>query len=283
MKNILVPTDFSASSMAALKYACKLATKLNATVTLMHCCELLDEKYIRHKTIIREHNATEISRINQKLKGWQKNMANNHGIKPDICLYKHADVLDSILHSIKEQKADLVVVGSYGAKGLRRKLFGSTPAAVINKSSVPVVTVPQDYKWSEQNEFVICIDDLIEDMDAIKPFFEIAKAYNGKVFVTIFSEESDAFELLVETKVKKYLERKVARLYPGGSIEVVHLVGKDFYKSIIGFIREKQIDLLSMMTYKRNLLQKLFDRSMTQKMSYQTIIPLLSLPKPLSE
>lgn len=283
MKRILVPADFSPGSLEALKYACKLATRLNAGVILMHCCQLLDKTDIRYKTIVTEHNKMELARINQKLKGWQKNMASNHGIKPEICLYKNTSIIESILFSVREQKADLIIMGSYGAKGLSRKLFGSTPASIINKAPVPVITVPPDYKWSGQNEFIICIDDLIGDLKVLTPFLEIAKAHNGKVFVAVFSEESDAFELLVETRITEYLKRKISRVYSAGDVEIVHLIGKDFYKSIIECIREKKIDLLSMITYKRNLLQRIFDRSMTQKMSYQTIVPLLALHKPMTE
>lgn len=283
MKRILVPADFSPSSLAALKYACKLATKLNAGVILMHCSELLDDTYSRYKTLVIQHNKKELARTHQKLKGWQKNMANNYGIKPEICLYKNTSIIESILFSVREQKADLVIMGSYGDKGLGRKLFGSTPASVINTAPVPVITVPPHYKWSEQNEFIICIEDLIEDLEVLTPFFDIAKAHNGKVFVAVFSEETDAFELLVETRITEYLKRKISKVYSTGDVEIVHLIGKDFYRSIIECIRERKIDLLSMITYKRNLLQRIFDRSMTQKMSYKTIVPLLALHKPMIE
>lgn len=279
MKNLLVPTDFSASSLTALKYAGKLAIKLNAHITILHCCELFNEQYTRYKTHIREHNKTVVSKIRRKLTGLQKMLQSNYGIKSDICLDETGSVVNSILHTVKDQKIDLVIMGSYGAKGLRRKLFGSKAADIINKSPVPVITLPPAYRWNEHNEFVICVDDVIEDMEATKPFLEIAKVHNGKVFVAIFSEESDPFGVLVETKTIKHLKRKINTLYPFENLEIIHLVGKDFYHSIREFITEKKIDLLSMITYKRSLLQQIFDRSMTQKMSYQNIIPLLSLHK----
>lgn len=279
MKNILVPTDFSASSLAALKYACKMAVKLEAKITLMHCCELFEERYHRYKSLVNEHNGTVVSKVYQRLKKFQKTMELKYDIKPDICLYENADVLDSILYTIKDKKIDLVVMGSYGEKGLRRKLFGSKPAAVINKSPVPVITVPPGYKWREQNEFIICVEDLIADVGILQPFFEIARVHSGKVFVAIFSKEPEAASLVVETKITNYLKQKVSRVYPSEDIEVVHLVGNNFFKSIRKFITEKGIDLLSMVTYQRNLFEQIFDRSMTQRMSYQTTVPLLSLKR----
>ena len=181
MKNILVPTDFSRSSLAALKYACKLAGKLEANIVLMHCCELMEERYHRYRMMLNEHNKTIVSKMFEKLKKLQKSMELRYGIKPEICLYENADVLDSILYSIRDKGIDLVVMGSYGEQGLRRKLFGSKPAAVINKSPVPVITVPSGYKWREHNEFIICVEDLIEDAEVLKPFFEIARVHSGKV------------------------------------------------------------------------------------------------------
>ena len=279
MKNILVPTDFSPSALAALKYASKLAVRLEANIVLMHCCELMEERYHRHRIMLNEHNKTVVSKLYQKLKKMQKSMDMKYGLKPEICLYENDDVLDSILYTIKEKNIDLVVMGSYGEQGLRRKLFGSKTAAVINKSPVPVITVPPGYKWREQNEFVICIDDVIDDLEIVKPFFEIARVYSGKVFVAIFSKESDVPDLLVDTRITKYLKQKLSRVYPPENIDVVRLVGGNFFRSVRKFISEKKIDLVSMITYERNLFEQIFDRSMTQKFSYQTIVPLLSLKK----
>jgi nucleotide-binding universal stress UspA family protein len=279
MKKILVPTDFTPSSLAALKYACRLSQKLQATVVLMHCCELLDDRYNRYRTLVKEHNKTVVAKLQQKLKSLQGKMQSSLGAKVETCLYQGDDVLEIILHGITTHKIDLVVMGTYGGKGLRRKLFGSKAAAVINESPVPVITVPPGYKWSAHNEFVICISDLIEDLEAVRPFFQVANAHNGKVFAVIYSEKPQLLGLPVQIKISTYLKRKINRKFLAQNVEIVHLTGEDFYKTLIDFVRKKKIDLLSMITYKRNLLQRVFNRSMTQKMSYQTVIPLLSLQK----
>lgn len=45
----------------------------------------------------------------------------------------------------ENHRADLIIMGTLGAIGLKTVLFGAKAAAVINKSHVPVITVPYDY------------------------------------------------------------------------------------------------------------------------------------------
>jgi nucleotide-binding universal stress UspA family protein len=48
---------------------------------------------------------------------------------------------EGILHAAKEQKADLVVMGSHGRRGLGRLLLGSQAIEVLSHSDLPVLVV----------------------------------------------------------------------------------------------------------------------------------------------
>jgi len=48
---------------------------------------------------------------------------------------------EQILHYIKSEEIDLVIMGTHGRKGMDRILFGSVAAYVVKMSPVPVMTV----------------------------------------------------------------------------------------------------------------------------------------------
>ena len=48
---------------------------------------------------------------------------------------------DGILHAAREQKADLIVMGSHGRRGLGRLLLGSQASEVLSHSELPVLIV----------------------------------------------------------------------------------------------------------------------------------------------
>lgn len=50
-------------------------------------------------------------------------------------------VADTILRQAKKQKADLIVLGTHGRRGIRRILLGSDAEAVLRESRVPVLLV----------------------------------------------------------------------------------------------------------------------------------------------
>lgn len=48
---------------------------------------------------------------------------------------------EGILHAAREQKADLVVMGSHGRRGLGRLLLGSQASEVLSHAEIPVLIV----------------------------------------------------------------------------------------------------------------------------------------------
>ena len=48
---------------------------------------------------------------------------------------------ECVLETAKETKADLIVMGTHGRKGLARALMGSVAEKVVRLSPIPVLTV----------------------------------------------------------------------------------------------------------------------------------------------
>lgn len=132
-KNVLVPTDFSASA----EYATSLATSLvdpKGTLQLLHCIEL-PVIYGAPLSIPLDYDVSAIGLLaaeREKLK--QRTTA-------DIeTLYRTGSPGAEILRILEEKPAiDLVVTGSHGRTGAKRALLGSVAEKVVRHAGRPVL------------------------------------------------------------------------------------------------------------------------------------------------
>ena len=278
MKTILVPTDFSINAELALAYAGELAKRAEAKVILVHSCDLYEERFIKYKSLVKEHNRAVVKELFAKLNAQKQDVKSRLGVAVDVSLYNGTEVTGAILQAVKDHRADLVVMGTYGNSGLRRKLFGSKTAAIINQASVPVLTVTPTFRWAVPKKILLTVGDELQDTEAARPAFVLADLFGAAVSVAVFTEEeADAFELVTHTKNIRFIEQKLKRTFPKTRVDVTHMVGAHFAESIQQLILEKKIDVLAMITHRRKFLESLLDASLTQKMSYHVPVPLLSL------
>ncbi len=71
------------------------------------------------------------------------------------------------------------------------------------------------------------------------------------------------------------LKEKLFDQYKDYDVECSLIEENDFMKGAQEFIREKNIDIISMVTHKRNLISKLLNPSYTRKVLFHTNIPFL--------
>src|SRR5262249_47680093 len=157
MKRILVATDFSEASREAIRYGLELTTAMEGDMLLLHVVE---------GNPIRTYTVAGLSESFASSLGLTADMARvvvpPKLIHRDLCeeaQWKLSALLpagssdyfrgvvtvgkaaDEIVRVAKEQKADLIVMGTHGRRGLRLLLRSSIAARVSRKASVPVITV----------------------------------------------------------------------------------------------------------------------------------------------
>jgi nucleotide-binding universal stress UspA family protein len=137
-KHILVPTDFGESAGRAAAIAADLASKYGASLTLVHSYEVPISGYpgviipLTLSDSIRESAQAELNK--------QLAEVRSRGAKADGLLTFDAPA-QAIAQAIESTRADLVVMGTHGRKGINRLLMGSIAEKVVRMSAVPVLTV----------------------------------------------------------------------------------------------------------------------------------------------
>jgi nucleotide-binding universal stress UspA family protein len=143
-KRILVPIDGSRASNLGLAEAVRLAKSQRATLCLLH---VVDESVIgraydtggagldRLLSALRESGRKVIARASAKLR---KQRIRFKAVTVENML---GSVSDVIVRQARRQRADLIVLGTHGRRGLTRMVMGSDAEGVVRSSPVPVLLV----------------------------------------------------------------------------------------------------------------------------------------------
>src|SRR5690349_9042488 len=130
MLNILVPTDLSDLSKVAVQYAVKIANKLEGNITVLHVISMV--KPVR-ATMQAEFNAVEKELTQEAQANMEKLVRKvSKGSKQPIAIkiVKDASFSDALKKETKKTKANLIVMGTRGASGLKKYVVGSNTASV---------------------------------------------------------------------------------------------------------------------------------------------------------
>ena len=132
IKKILVPTDFSEASKAALKYACELAKATNASVCILHAVENPYPVEQFERSARRELEAfLEAVLTPDEGKQYRARLVLRSGVaSQEILRYlqEHDDV-------------DIVVMATHGRGGVARLMMGSVADTLVRTARCPVLTI----------------------------------------------------------------------------------------------------------------------------------------------
>ncbi|WIJ24339.1 universal stress protein [Devosia sp. RR2S18] len=144
---ILIATDGSDLSTKALRHGLGLARLDGAKVVVMTATEpsmlyasSAGGMIMDTGQVIADLERTNAEAANHILEGAKKVAAEGQQTI-EVLHVAERQTADAILDTAKDQKADLIVMGSHGRRGIGRLLLGSQAAEVLARSSLPVLIV----------------------------------------------------------------------------------------------------------------------------------------------
>jgi nucleotide-binding universal stress UspA family protein len=130
---ILVPTDFSAPSEAALAYGRGLANRFDAALHLIHIAE---NPFLR--AVVGDRRSLEEGLVRRL----QDRLTEADRRRGAVAMLEYSDEpANEILRYAKSGNIDLIVMGTHGRTGLARVVLGSVTEAVVRAAPCPVLTV----------------------------------------------------------------------------------------------------------------------------------------------
>lgn len=145
-RSILVPVDYSEHSKASVRYAAELASKVGATLHIVHVWDR--PTYASDAVLVRRQGEDNVPLAELIQKNAEQDMSDflaavavpaNVQVTHELC---SGDPAGTLVEKLKQGSHDLIVVGTHGRTGLVHLLLGSVAEKLVRLSPVPVLTVP---------------------------------------------------------------------------------------------------------------------------------------------
>jgi nucleotide-binding universal stress UspA family protein len=267
---ILVPTDFSSNAHTALDYAARLAVDLDASLIIAHIISPADNSrgHFSETKAIEKNVVLELHEL-------QMYLSQMYGLKTTIKVGIGA-IADEIVKLSMVHLMDLIVMATHGAGGLQKALFGSNTAEVITKSRVTVLALPPDVIYRKPERIVFATDHQsgdIEDMREIAHFAELFDAALAAVHVVNrFTDEDLDFDIHGKESFNDLVHRRINYR----KIDCDEFQHEDVAEGIRCFLQDEEADILALSSSHKNLLKKLFLKTLTHEFLFKIDTPLLT-------
>jgi nucleotide-binding universal stress UspA family protein len=267
MQKILVATDNSEAAGNAIDYAVGLANQFGSLLTLVSA---VDEPYSSGAgslASLKEHmreEAREVmeevaDRIRPKLMdGAQVEVRTIDG-DPDVVLPRIALAKDY----------ELIVMGTKGSNTAKEFFTGSVANATLEKSTVPLLIIPQAANYAPPKKILLAADDKSIRPELVEPLVMMAEAFGAEIIV--FHEANKRGETTYDENLENYLMSVPYRLQIS--------IGDGSIGEGIGRAMESQgADVLAMVFRNHGFFAKLLNRSTVSDFVFTSDAPLLVLP-----
>lgn len=187
MKTIVVPFDFSNNARTALEIALQLARTTASPLLVIHVVHESPYQLAAATSeadmnrLIRLRESEQTAALQQEVTDGQHRLSLklHQGQVRAKAIY-HPLIVEKIIAYAQEEDASLIVMGTHGATGIKKVLFGSNTAHMISRSPIPVLAIPSGYTWKPVEKMVYASD--LENLTAeLKQLIPFAIALNAVI------------------------------------------------------------------------------------------------------
>jgi nucleotide-binding universal stress UspA family protein len=275
MKKILVPIDFSETSENAFVYAIEMAKSYQAQLLLLHTYDLpfVDNQvvafnYAEIYDTLEMTNSNQFEEEMSKLTDIAKKQNAEHIAISHIMM--RGDLIQNIKEIVRLENVDFVVMGTKGTTGWFDSFIGTTTTSVIADVTVPVLSISHEAKFHKMETIGFTTLYREDDRHALREVLAIAKKLEAKVKCLYVKTSDEDFRGEAINYWESYFKDEK-------DLEFFIIPSEDVESTIEDFIANQGIDLLAMVTHKKNFFTQWFSTSTTQKMSQHSKTPILAI------
>jgi len=258
MHRIIIPVDFSETSLNAARYAAKmLAWNESATVVLYHNYESDDD--------------LDISLF--YLESLKKEF-NKAGVRQVECEHEMGgDLIENISRLAHTMRATLVMMGITGKSAIRQVMFGSNTLKLIDKNLYPVMIIPPDAVYKGATKVAFATDYKEVELSTPSQLIgSVLKLLAPKLHIVHVSKE--VIQSLPPAMQRE--KEKIDQMFIDFKKEFFFITNEDFYEAMDRFVKENDIDILVTVPKHPSNSSSLFRTSHTKKLAYHSHIPILA-------
>ena len=272
MPSILVPIDFTPTSLNAAVYAAHFGKAIGARRVVL--LTVVSETITGSDGTPGSGDTSERDElVRHQLEELQVSLYEIAGLPTAIEL-KTGDFAELMENYIRQHSFDFVVMGVTGSNALEQVFGTSNAVEVIARSHTPVLVVPPQTNYKPIKNIALAVE--LQNMEEILPLKQLdhwLHLLHPKVHI-VHVHESGSDTLSEDELLELQNLKEVLLLHQ----PEVHLVKGDFTEALNEMAVKEHIDLLFTFPQKHSFFNLLFRSTHTKQLVFHSDVPLMALP-----
>jgi len=280
VKKILVPTDFSETAGNALRQVIQIAKINQAEIVLLHIVtpfyitpkkQKSPAKYNNYQALF--NKTIKVAEI--ELTNISREIEEKNQIKV-VCIVKVELVIDEAICNVaKEEKVDLIVMGTHGTADVRALYAGKNTYLVVHSAECPVLTISKKTDKLGLKNIILPLRLEYSSRQKVDYTVQIARLFDSTIFITGYTDDTNKSK---QNKVEQYVNQVANYL---SKLNIKHkstsIFSENFTKEMLEYARKNKADLIVIMKKHDFSLNQMVKGTYSKQFVNRSEIPILSI------
>ncbi|HEX8332335.1 MAG TPA: universal stress protein [Segetibacter sp.] len=257
MNTVIVPVDFSETSLHAARYAAKFFIDVEEVSIILY------HSYSK---------ASEQEEAQKKLDELKAELLLESNGKFEALTHQGDDFIDELERAVRHRSADLVVMGITGRNAIAQLFIGSNTLKMAQRKVCPVLIIPEKAEYKPVKNVMLSSD--FNDTLNVTPSVPIKKVLNFSCPNLHIVNVDPAHYISITERYEKEQDN-LREMFAEYNPEFHFMRLYDVDEALNLFAEEKKIDMIIAVQQNHSFLEKLYKRSRTQSLSYKSNVPIL--------
>ncbi|HWY10617.1 MAG TPA: universal stress protein [Bacteroidia bacterium] len=275
---ILIPIDFSETSMRAIKHGAAIARSFNSEVVLLNVQKKGDLMDVILPALKLDDTRVIMSFLENKLEQLAKKIREEDKVTVTTKVLL-GSIPSEISNFAEESQVGLIIMGTHGSDSTNDFLLGSNSYRVLTNSSIPVMTVRTEVERSGYSNILLPIDSSEHSRQKVNSAIKIADKFGARLHVLGLlgkHEENYEYKLnVILPQIKKMASKKHILC----TLEIDRASNRA--EKTLEYGQKVDADLIIIMSDEKSGLESLILGSYAHQLINHAKIPVLSIPPEL--
>jgi nucleotide-binding universal stress UspA family protein len=277
---ILIPIDFSTTSMRAINHGAFLAKHTKGKLILLHVqrkSELLDiimpALKLKDTSVITEF-------LEDKLTTLAKSISHEYGIQvaPIVSM---GSITSEIVKVSEKHKVGIIIMGTQGGDSTNDLFLGSNSYRLLTKSSVPVMTVRTISPKLGYKNILLAMDLSEHSRQKVNFAIQLAAKYGAHLLVLGLLAENDTQHKFKLEVILPQIQKLAQAQKLTSTAEIKTTLNRA--KTTLAYAKTKKADLIITMSDQSAEFSRFILGSYAHQLISDSLIPVLSIPPEIHE
>lgn len=274
---ILVTTDFSLNSKAAIQYAASLSQQLKNAELIFYSAVEMMQPQSWNLSFYKKYSNEEKNRLTNNLELFVASSLGSNKIiakKSKYVIDFTNDTEKAIIQFASKNNCQFICIATNGA-GILRKLMGTHTSYLVNHSTIPILAVPSKYKTKLVKK-ITYVSDFENLTTELKKVLQFSSAINAKTEALHYARMGAKHPEIIK-KMNLFNKETYKSIKP----EVIDAdIQYSLVERLTKYIVKQKPDLIILFTRQhKGFFEQLFLPSKAAELTFSTKVPTLIYPK----